>query len=126
MPISNRIYLIWAGRRTSRPVIREVRKALAVKIAIRIITMCPALMLAARRKDSVMGRTENLEDSTTTRNGFSQEGAPPGRSIAINFMGRERAEERIILSQRVRPNENVKRRWAVMLKTYGARLTKLK
>lgn len=72
-----------------RAVVREVSRALAVNRAIRVITMWPALMFAASRKERVIGRTENLDVSTITRNGFSQGGAPPGRSIAINFMGRE-------------------------------------
>jgi len=88
----------------------------AEKIEIKMITMCPALMLAARRKERVTGRTEKLEDSTTTRNGFSQAGAPPGRSMAINFIGRESIEDRIVLSQSVSPKEKVKRRWLVGLK----------
>ena len=74
-------------------------------------------MLAARRKDRVMGRAEVLEDSTRTRKGLSQEGAPPGSNIAINFIGREKAADRIRLSHRVSPNENVNKRWLVRLKT---------
>jgi len=41
--------------------------------------MCPALMLAASRNDSVIGRTMILVVSIITRNGFSQSGAPSGR-----------------------------------------------
>lgn len=104
---------------------REVRKACAAKIAIKIITICPALILAASRKDSVIGRTEILVDSTKTRNGFNQEGAPPGRSIARNFIGIDRIDERIILSHIVRPNESVISRWLVILNTYGASLIRL-
>ena len=44
--------------------------------------MCPALMLAASRNDRVIGRTRILVVSIRTRNGFSHEGAPPGRSEA--------------------------------------------
>ena len=102
----------------------DVRMAPAEKMAINIITMWPALMLAARRKDKVIGRTVILEDSIKTRNGLSQEGAPPGSSMARNFMGAERREERIRLSHKVRPNENVKIRWLDELKTYGVNLLK--
>ena len=45
--------------------------------------MCPALIFAARRKDSVTGRTTILDDSISTRNGFSQSGAPSGSRWAI-------------------------------------------
>jgi len=69
--------------------VRDVSKALAVNRAIRVITMWPALMFAASRKERVIGRTENLDVSTMTKNGFNQGGAPPGRSMAINFIGRE-------------------------------------
>lgn len=41
--------------------------------------MCPAVMLAASRKDRVIGRTTVLIVSMRTRNGFSQIGAPSGR-----------------------------------------------
>ncbi len=91
-----------------------------------VITMCPALILAARRKDRVIGRTEKLEDSTMTRNGLSHDGAPLGRSMATKFIGREKREERIILIQRVRPKEKVNKRWLVRLKVYGERLIRLK
>jgi hypothetical protein len=40
--------------------------------------MWPALMLAAKRKDRVSGRTRILVDSIRTRNGFSHVGAPSG------------------------------------------------
>lgn len=82
-----------------------------------MITMWPALMLAARRKERVIGRTENLEDSTRTRNGFNQAGAPPGRSMAMNFIGFEKMEDRMMDSQRVRPKAKVKRRWLERLNT---------
>lgn len=103
----------------------DVRIALAEKMAISIITMWPALIFAARRKDKVIGRTEILEDSMRTRNGFSQEGAPPGSRAAINLIGEERREEMIRLSQRVRPNEKVKTRWLDELKVYGINPVKL-
>lgn len=95
---------------------REVRKAWAAKMAINIITMWPALILAARRNERVIDRTDTLVDSTRTKNGFSHEGAPPGRSIAMNFMGKERIEDKMRLSHRVHPNEKVNRRWLVILK----------
>lgn len=83
-------------------------------------------MFAARRKERVIGRTEKLEDSTITRNGFSQDGAPPGRSVAVNFMGRDVMEDKMMLSHRVRPKEKVNRRWLESLKIWGARLIRLK
>lgn len=50
-------------------------------------TICPAVRLAANRKDKVIGRTKILTVSTKTRNGFSQEGAPPGRREAATEEG---------------------------------------
>lgn len=41
--------------------------------------ICPALMLAAIRKDKVINRTHILRVSVITRNGLSQSGAPLGR-----------------------------------------------
>jgi len=41
-------------------------------------------MLAARRNDSVRGRTVILEVSINTRNGFSQSGAPSGSRWATD------------------------------------------
>lgn len=79
-------------------------------IEIRIITRCPALMLAARRKDKVIGRKENLEDSTAVRNGFNHAGAPLGRSEAIKVIGRDKIEERAELNHKVNPKERVKSR----------------
>lgn len=103
-------------------VIRDENRALAENRAIRTITMWPALILAASRNDSVIGRTENLDDSTITRNGFSQGGAPPGSSLAVNFIGCEKIEDKIMLSQSVSPKENVNRRCLERLKMYGVRL----
>lgn len=45
--------------------------------------MWPALMFAASRKESVIGRTMILDDSMSTKNGFNQSGAPSGRRCAI-------------------------------------------
>lgn len=44
--------------------------------------MCPALMLATSRIESVIGRTQSLTVSTKTRNGLRAAGAPPGRRLA--------------------------------------------
>jgi hypothetical protein len=49
--------------------------------------MCPAVMLAASRKDKVSGRTETLTDSIITRNGLSQSGAPSGNRCAADALG---------------------------------------
>lgn len=40
-------------------------------------------MLAARRKERVIGRTKVLTVSTITRKGFRAAGAPPGSSMAV-------------------------------------------
>lgn len=91
----------------------EEKNAAAENIAIRIITIWPALIFAARRKERVTGRTEMLVDSINTRKGFSQVGAPEGRRWARSSMGANAAADIIRLSQRVRPNESVRRRWLV-------------
>ena len=51
---------------------------------IRPRTIWPALILAASRKERVNGRTVILMVSIITRNGFSQSGAPLGKSLAIH------------------------------------------
>lgn len=81
--------------------------ALVEKMVINIITMWPALMFAARRKERVIGRTEILDDSTRIRNGLSHSGAPLGRSEAINFIGEDIRDERIKLIHKVNPKEKV-------------------
>lgn len=47
----------------------------------------PAVMFAASRKDKVIGRIRILRDSTRTRKGFSQSGAPLGSSLAVKDLG---------------------------------------
>ena len=49
--------------------------------------MCPALILAANRKDSVIGRTEILIVSICTKKGLSQSGAPDGNKLAAKEEG---------------------------------------
>ena len=48
--------------------------------------MWPALILAAKRKERVKGRTKILTVSIITKNGFNQSGAPPGRSDAAHLV----------------------------------------
>lgn len=114
IPISNKIYGTSKDRR-SRSSGVEVMKAIAVYTHRRVITICPALIFAARRKDRVAGRAEILLDSIATRNGFSQRGAPPGRSMARNFIGLFIKDDIIRLVQPVRPNVRVNKRWLVNL-----------
>lgn len=80
-------------------------------------TTCPALMLAASRKDRVMGRSKILTVSISTRNGFSQSGAPEGRREAAKYDGELRMEERIKASHIGSPRLSVNRRWLVDLNT---------
>jgi hypothetical protein len=49
---------------------------------ISVSTMCPAVIFAASRNESVTGRTMFLVVSIKTRNGFSQSGAPLGSRLA--------------------------------------------
>lgn len=82
-------------------------------------TTCPALILAARRKDKVIGRSKILTVSISTRNGLSQSGAPEGSREAAKYEGELRIEERIKASHMGSPRLNVNKRWLVDLNTYG-------
>ena len=65
-----------------REIIEDMRKVLA-----RVNIMCPALILAASRKERVIGRTKVLSVSIMTRNGFSHIGAPEGSRWAAKEAG---------------------------------------
>jgi hypothetical protein len=58
--------------------------------------MCPAVIFAASRKDSVIGRTMILVVSISTKNGFSHSGAPSGKKCATDFLGECANDEMII------------------------------
>jgi len=94
-------------------------------VATRVIITWPAVMLAASRNERVIGRTRSLVDSTKTRNGFNQAGAPLGRRDAMHFIGRDESDDRINLSHRVSPNERVNKRCLERLKMNGVRPTRL-
>lgn len=81
--------------------------------------MWPALILAARRKDSVAGRTVMLTVSVSVRNGFNQSGAPSGSRAAIKEEMFFVAELMIIVSHKGRPNVRVKIRWLDGGRMYG-------
>lgn len=81
--------------------------------------MCPALMLAASRKDSVIGRTIIDEDSIKVKNGLSQSGAPSGSKCAIVIFGDFLALDTISISHIGIPKLSVNRRCLVILKVYG-------
>ena len=83
--------------------------------------MWPALILAASRKERVPGWTPVLMVSIITRNGFSHAGAPPGSKPAAILVGACIILEIISISHSGRPNERVRIRWLVTLKTYGKR-----
>ena len=85
------------------------------------MTMCPALIFAASRNESVIGRTTILDDSISTRNGFNQLGAPSGRKCAMVALGIFLILERISISHIGNPILNVNKRWLVILKVYGNR-----
>jgi len=63
---------------------------------IKVSTMCPAVIFAASRKDSVIGRTKILVVSISTRNGFNHSGAPSGKKWATDFLGEWANDEMII------------------------------
>lgn len=79
--------------------------------------MCPALMLAARRNERVINRTEILNVSVTTRNGFSHSGAPLGRRWATKDFGAWERALMIKLNQRGSPRDRVRIKCLVGLKT---------
>ena len=79
--------------------------------------MWPALILAASRKDRVIGRTNVLTVSIRTRNGFSHAGAPPGRREARAVEVLNLNLDIIRLSHKGRPNLKVKKRWEEELNT---------
>ena len=54
---------------------------------ISVSTICPAVILAANRNESVIGRTKILVVSIRTRNGFNHSGAPSGKKCATDFFG---------------------------------------
>lgn len=74
---------------------------------IKVNTMWPAVMLAANRKDKVIGRTMILVVSIITKNGFSHSGAPSGRKCAIDFLGEYENEDRIIDNHIGKPIDSV-------------------
>lgn len=67
----------------------------------------------------MIGRTKILKDSTKTRKGFNQSGAPPGRMLAMKLVGEVVMEDKIRLNQIGIARDMVKKRWLVVLKTYG-------
>jgi hypothetical protein len=70
-------------------------------------TMCPALIFAASRNDSVRGRTVTLIVSINTRNGFNHRGAPSGRKCAVNDFMLNVILDRIRLIHMGSPNDKV-------------------
>lgn len=57
--------------------------------------MCPALILAASRKDRVRGREDVLVVSTRDRNGLSHCGVPWGTSLASVAVGSNFSDDRM-------------------------------
>jgi len=78
--------------------------------------MWPALMFAASRKESVMGRTAILVVSISTRNGFSHKGAPSGKKCATNALGLFTILDIIKDSHKGSPSTKVKIKWVDTLK----------
>ena len=81
--------------------------------------MWPAVMFAANRNDSVIGRTSALRVSIRTKGGFSQAGAPPGSKAAAKVRGSCWSLEMIRAAHSGSPNVSVKIKWLVSLNTYG-------
>ena len=87
--------------------------------------MCPALMFAASRNESVNGRTRTLVVSIIIRKGFSQSGAPSGKRCAIDAFTFFVNEEMIKDNQRGIPRAKVIIRWLDSLNVYGFNPIKL-
>ena len=68
--------------------------------------MCPALILAISRTESVIGRTLILTVSISTRKGFKGAGAPIGRRPATTDLGLKKTAETSKASQRGSPRES--------------------
>lgn len=83
--------------------------------------MCPALILAVSRTESVIGRTKILTVSMITRKGFKAAGAPIGSSLATTEVGLKKIPEIIKESHKGRPRDKEIARCLVGLKTYGIR-----
>lgn len=116
---SNIIYPIWHGR-SRRNIGRFcIRRREMTYDPIKARTMCPALMLAASRNERVAGRTTVLIVSAKVRNGFSQAGAPSGRSAAMNEEMLFLADLMIKANHRGRPKVKVNRRCLDDGRTYG-------
>jgi len=79
-------------------------------MVINAITICPALMFAASRKERVAGRTVILVDSMATRKGFNHRGAPPGSREARNLVGLLMKADSIRANQAGKPREAVNTR----------------
>lgn len=92
---------------------------------IRPRIICPAVIFAASRKDSVIGRTIILSVSTITKKGLSQSGAPPGNKEAVADIGACVNPERINESHRGRPKIRVIISCLDILKEYGIRPIRL-
>ena len=83
--------------------------------------MCPALILAVSRTESVIGRTKILTVSMITRKGFKAAGAPMGSSLATTEVGLKKIPEIIKESHKGRPRDKEIAKCLVGLKTYGIR-----
>lgn len=79
--------------------------------------ICPAVILAASRKESVTGRKMILVVSMRTKKGFNHAGAPPGSRDAAAVDGEYDAPDRINESHRGNPKEKVKISWHEFLNT---------
>lgn len=79
--------------------------------------MCPAPILAAKRTDKVIGRTQTLTVSTNTRKGFKAEGAPEGRKWEKKPTGLQNKLESNKHNQRGTAAEKVITKCLVLLNT---------
>ena len=103
----------------------ELNQAAAQYTPTNLRTICPALILAAKRNERVMGRTIILVVSINTKNGLSHSGAPSGRKWAFDALVFFENLDRIIDSQSGRPNLRVKIKCLDKLNVQGINPIKL-
>ena len=82
-----------------------------IYILTKVKTICPAVILAANRNESVIGRTKILVVSINTRKGFNQSGAPSGRKWAVEALKFMKIDEIIRLSHKGNPILRVIIKW---------------
>jgi len=115
---SNKIYPLDIIKSSVNEVIEENIAPMQYTL-IKVRTMCPAVIFAASRNDSVIGRTMILVVSIITKKGFNHSGAPSGKKCAIDFFVLRVNDEMIIFIHIGSPIDRVKIRCLEEEREYG-------